>query len=80
MLKIGRVDAWYTIVQRAAFVFKREGYDPGSLVVGKPTSVASLWLASNKTFDSALAQKIRSAVEEFRKTTEYQTILDKYSK
>ncbi len=80
LLNGGRVDAWYTIVQRAAFVFKSEGYDPGSLVVGTPTSVASLWLASNKTFDSALAQKIKTTVEEFRKTPEYQAILDKYSK
>lgn len=80
LLNGGRVDAWYTIVQRAAFVFKSEGYNPGSLVVGKPTSVASLWLASNKTFDSALAQRIAAAVEEFRETPEYQAILDKYSK
>lgn len=66
LLNGGRVDAWYTLNQRAAHVFKSEGFDPGALVFGAPQRTLSNWLASNKEFDQDVAQALAAALEDMR--------------
>ena len=78
LLEHDRVDAWYTLDQRAAYVFKSEGFDPASLVFGAPQRTTSNWLASNLEFDPEIAAKLAAALEEMRADGTYDAVLAKY--
>ena len=78
LLEHGRVDAWYTLNQRAAYVFKSEGFDPSVLVFGLPQRTTSNWLASNLEFDPQIAGKLAKALEEMRADGTYDAVLAKY--
>lgn len=77
-LAAGRVTAWYTLNQRAAFVFKSEGLDPSQLVFGTPQRKLSNWLASNPEFDPEIAAKLAQALDEMRADGTYDAVLKKY--
>ena len=74
----GRADAWLTLDARAKYLFKREGKDPSKLVLGKPLSVLGLWLASNPSFDDAVAEKLKAAMDSIRADGTYDKILARY--
>ncbi|MQQ07606.1 transporter substrate-binding domain-containing protein [Epibacterium sp. SM1979] len=78
LLEGGRVEAWYTLDQRAAFVFKSEGFDPSQLTFGEPTRVNSNWLASNKEFPADVSAALAAALDEMRADGTYDAILAKY--
>lgn len=78
MLNAGRVTAWYTLDQRAAWVYKTEGLDPALLVFGAPQRRLSNWLASNLEFDQEVATALATALDEMRADGTYDQILAKY--
>ncbi|GAA6182604.1 hypothetical protein NBRC116594_40420 [Shimia sp. NS0008-38b] len=78
MLNAGRVNAWYTLNQRAAWVYKTEDLDPADLVFGAPQRTLSNWLASNLEFDPAIAASLAKALDDMRADGTYDAILAKY--
>ena len=78
LLEHGRVDAWHTLNQRAAYFFKSEGFDPSVLVFGLPQRTTNNWLASNLEFDPQIAGKLATALEEMRADGTYGAVLAKY--
>ncbi len=80
MLDGGRVDAWYTLEARASNVFKQEGLDPSSLVIGEPLKSAPVWLAAHKDFDPAISEKIKMTFEEIKADGTLENIRNKYLK
>lgn len=79
MLNGGRVVGWYTFDQRAAAVFKSEGFDPAQLVFGPEISQSQNWLASSLEFDPAVAEALAQALESIRADGTYDAILAKYT-
>lgn len=78
MLNGGRVDAWYTLNQRAAAAFVEAGLDPSRLVFGAPVKQSENWLASNPEFDQEVAAKLAQALEAMRSDGTYDAILKRY--
>lgn len=78
MLDAGRVEAWYTMDWRAAYLFRQQQLDPSRLVIGKPAWVSAQYLAANKDFDRALAARIADVVNALVGTPEYQAVIDRY--
>jgi len=75
-----RADAWYTYDQRAAAIYKQEGFDPAELVFGKVLAEPKNWLASNKSFDPEISAKLGAAMDAIRADGTYAMVVDKYTK
>ena len=78
MLNGGRVDAWYTLNQRAAAAFVEAGLDPSQLVLGAPVAQSDNWLASHLEFDPTVAENLANALETMRSDGTYDAILQRY--
>lgn len=78
MLNGGRVEAWYTLNQRAAAAFVEVGLDPSQLVFGEALKTSDNWLASNLEFDPAIAAALAKALEEMRADGTYDAVLERY--
>ncbi len=78
MLKAGRVDGWYTVDHRAAYVWKSEGNALSELTFGDAVKTSEIWLAGNKDMDAEAVEKIKAAMEEIRADGAYEAIFNKY--
>ncbi len=63
MLESGRVDAFYTIAERASYAWAEAGYPLDKLVVGKPQRTDQLFIASNKQMPAGSMEKLKAAFE-----------------
>lgn len=79
MLKTGRIDAWYTMSVRASYMFRQQGYDPGSLVIGAPVTHGIQWLAANKDLDPQIRGRLSAAVSRVWRDPRYWQIVDRYT-
>jgi ABC-type amino acid transport substrate-binding protein len=79
LLNKGRVEAWYTFDHRARYLTKAQGFDPATIVTGAPIVEAPLWLASNTTFDPAIAAQLKASIEELKADGTYDKIVSKYT-
>lgn len=80
MLKTGRIDAWYTMSVRASYMFRQQGYDPASLVIGAPVTHGVQWLAANKNLDPQIRGRLSAAVSKVWRDPRYWQIIDRYTR
>ncbi len=78
MLQAGRVEGWYTLDHRAAFIWKQEGNKLTDLVLGAPVQTQEIWLAANKDMPAEDVEKIKSAMEDIKADGTYDKIFQKY--
>ena len=79
-LESGKIGAWYTGTIGAFSIFKNLKIDGSQFQTGSPIEVEENYLATGKTTDAALVNKIRAAIDEFRKLPAYEKIVAKYTK
>ncbi|TYC65294.1 amino acid ABC transporter substrate-binding protein [Stappia sp. BW2] len=79
MLKNGRIDAWYTMSVRASYMFKKQGYDPKTLVIGAPVTHGIQWLAANNDLDPQIKGRLSAAISKVWRDPRYWQIVDRYS-
>jgi len=80
MLNTGRVDAWYTMLWRAAYLLKEEGFDQDTFAFGNPVYVGHQYLAAHRDFDPELARRLAAAIADFRASPEYQKLIKHYTR
>ncbi|EAV40620.1 hypothetical protein SIAM614_17027 [Stappia aggregata IAM 12614] len=79
MLKTGRIDAWYTMSVRASYMFRQQGFDPSTLVIGAPVTHGIQWLAANNDLDPQVKGRLSAAVSKVWRDPRYWQIVDRYS-
>ncbi|MTI42666.1 amino acid ABC transporter substrate-binding protein (PAAT family) [Roseibium hamelinense] len=79
MLNAGRIEAWYTMTWRAAYLTKKLGYDPARLKIGKPVWSGQQYLAAHKEFDPDISARLRQAIEDVRRSPDYADIVRRYT-
>lgn len=80
MLRTGRIDAWYTMSMRASYVFRQQGFDPKTLVIGAPVTHGTQWLAANRDLDPQIRARLATAVSRVWRDPRYWQIVDQYSR
>jgi polar amino acid transport system substrate-binding protein len=78
MLESGRVDAFYTIAQRASYAWSEAGFPLNKLVIGKPQRVDELFVASNKQMPTGSMAKLKAAFESMKSDGTHAAIAKKY--
>jgi polar amino acid transport system substrate-binding protein len=78
MLESGRVDAFYTIVERASYAWSEAGFPVDKLVMGKPQRVDQLYVASNKQMPAGSMEKLKAAFDSMKSDGTYAAIAKKY--
>jgi polar amino acid transport system substrate-binding protein len=78
MLESGRVDAWLTHDLRAAYIWKKLGFAPDQLVMGKPMRNEQIFLAGHKDIQPGLAVKLQAAMDSMVKDGTYDGLYRKY--
>lgn len=78
MLRAGRIDAVFTLRQRAILVWRAHGFDAADLVAGKPVKHAELWIAGPPDGDAARGARLRDAMAALRADGTYDAIHDRY--
>lgn len=78
-LKVGRVDAVFTIAPRAVFNWVEElGYAPEDLTVGQAVGAGDIWLAASKGYDRDIMRRLEQANQTLRANGTYESIYRKY--
>lgn len=78
MLKLGRVDAWFTRSMVASFTFSRNGGEPKDLVRFAETPTPPMYLAGSPDFPSVTAEKLRQALASLKADGTYDRIVGSY--
>lgn len=79
LLTAGRVNAWYTLDQRALYAIKSLGVSRDTVTMGQTLSSTDIWVAANKEFDPAISKALAAALEEMRTDGTYDRIMEKYT-
>jgi polar amino acid transport system substrate-binding protein len=78
MLESGRVDAFYTIAQRASYAWSEAGFPLDKLVMGEAQRVDELFVASNKQMPAGSMEKLKAAFDSMKEDGTYAAIAKKY--
>jgi polar amino acid transport system substrate-binding protein len=78
MLESNRVDAFFTIAERALYAWSEAKFPRDKLVIGKPLRIDPLFVASNKQMPAGSMAKLKSAFESMKRDGAYASIHKKY--
>jgi ABC-type amino acid transport substrate-binding protein len=78
MLESGRVDAFFTVAERALFAWAEAGFPQDKLVLGKPQRTDKLFVASNKQMPAGSMEKLKAAFESMQADGTVAGIYKKY--
>lgn len=78
-LEFRRADAWYTLNQRALYLYNQLGFDPKKLVIGDPIKTHTFWLAGNRQIEQTDFQTLRQTLEDMKADGSYDQIISKYT-
>ena len=81
-LKLGRIDVWPMSEANAYYTVRKSGDDPGEQIrkvfVFEEMSSEGYYIASSLQTPDDIVRTISETLEKFKKTTEYQQILEKW--
>lgn len=77
MLEKGRVDAWYSSVPEALWLWKMDAHK-GPLIIGDIIHSAPMWLVASKDFPEVLIPVFREALADIREDGTYSRIYNRY--
>ena len=78
MLERDRVDAFFTIAERAIYAWSEAKFPRDKLLIGKPLRVDPLFIASNRQMPEGSMAKLKSAFDGMKSDGTYTAILKKY--
>jgi polar amino acid transport system substrate-binding protein len=78
MLDSGRVDAFFTVAERALFAWAEAGLPHDKLVLGKPQRTDQLYVASNKQMPAGSIEKLKAAFDAMKADGTVAAIYKKY--
>jgi polar amino acid transport system substrate-binding protein len=78
MLERDRVDAFFTIAERAIYAWSEAKFPPDKLLIGKPLRVDPLFVASNGRMPDGSMAKLKSAFDGMKSDGTYTAIRKKY--
>jgi polar amino acid transport system substrate-binding protein len=76
MLKLGRVDAWFTSIPEGLLQWPES--ERTSLQIGPTLASSGLYLACSKSCDETLVRRLRESIEALRQEGELERILHSY--
>ncbi|OHX15205.1 hypothetical protein BI343_02290 [Chromobacterium amazonense] len=77
-LLLGRIDAWYTGVIGGMHLLQKEGYDVRKVQIGRSIDTEADYIATSKKTPQALVEKVRNAIERYKKTPDYEKLIQSY--
>lgn len=77
LLREGKVDAWYSTLTEAGWVWKLTGRGM-ELKMGAPITRTQVWLAGSKNFDPEVVKQYQKGMDVVIKNGTYRVLLDKY--
>ncbi len=77
-LEADRVDAVFTLAQRAIFIWNQLGFPAEDLVSGQPIRTTSLWLAASDGYPEHVMEDLRAALESVRSDGTFEALYEKY--
>ena len=78
-LEAGKIYGWYTGVIGGIAVLKAEKIDLAKIEIGKNIDREENYIATAKNTAPELANKVKDAIESFKKTPQYAAIIKKYA-
>nr|BFD32176.1 ABC transporter substrate-binding protein [Pigmentibacter ruber] len=78
-LDAGKIYGWYSGVIGAVAALKAEKIDIGKIDIGKNIDREENYIATAKNTPAELANKVKDAIESFKKTPQYAAIIKKYA-
>ena len=78
-LEAGKINTWYTGVIGAIATFSSEKIDKSKFEFGNKIDVEENYIATAKSTDANLVKKVKDAIDSFKKTPEYSSIIKKYT-
>ncbi|MEM9796417.1 MAG: transporter substrate-binding domain-containing protein [Pseudomonadota bacterium] len=78
MLEAGRVDAVFTLRERAFIVWGELGFAPEELVSGASIKAVTLWLAGPKGSDPDITKSLRAALDEIKSDGSYDALSERH--
>ena len=77
-LILGRIDTWYARVILGRHLLSKEGFSRQYINVGKSIETEQDYIATSKNSDKETVEKVKSAINKYKKTDEYKALLIKY--
>ncbi|QPH54242.1 substrate-binding periplasmic protein [Pontivivens ytuae] len=78
MLEAGRIDAVFTLRERAVFMWRDFGFEPDRLVIGDAVKRSTLWLAGPKDADPEITRRLATALAELQADGTYDALRASY--
>ncbi|BBH53141.1 substrate-binding periplasmic protein [Fluviispira sanaruensis] len=75
-LILKKIDAWYTSKITGLMAFKINKVNLSHIVYGRSIDSEKIYLATAKSTPQSLVEKVRKAIEEYKKTDRYKTLID----
>jgi polar amino acid transport system substrate-binding protein len=77
-LTLGRLDAWMSQVRMASWGMRHTGLGPDKIKPAFKLRDLPLWIATSKKTDPTQVERLRHALENFRKQHAYREIIAQY--
>ena len=77
-LKAGRVDTWFTLSHRAAYIWLQQGFSADKLIIGKSLKKTETWLGGNKVLPKGLKERFEKSLASIKADGTYEKLFKKY--